>query len=102
MKEKFCIASVSSFKDINMASTNNSKTKQTFSFNKTPRFEKIQPVYMSDNVDVINLHMVGILSNIKLMELGLDMVADMILLKIVLLCLHVIRISGIQLLRKIN
>ena len=38
MRSTFCINSVSTFNDINKSLTNKSKTKQTFSFSKTPRF----------------------------------------------------------------
>lgn len=46
MKSTFCIDSVASFNDINKASTNNSKTKQTFSFSKSQRFCPIKPLYI--------------------------------------------------------
>ncbi len=38
MKTKYCLKSTVSFNDINKSHTNRSKSKQTFSFCKSPRF----------------------------------------------------------------
>lgn len=43
MKTKYCLNSTLSFNDINKSHTNKSKSKQTYSFSKTPRFDTIQP-----------------------------------------------------------
>lgn len=45
MRGKFCISSTASFHQINKAPTNNSGTKQTFSFSKGNRFESQKPMY---------------------------------------------------------
>ena len=42
MKTKYCLKSTASFKDINKSSVNRSKSKQTFSFCKSQRFETIK------------------------------------------------------------
>lgn len=44
MKQKFCLTSVASFKDINSSLNNKSKTKQTFTFAGQARFDNIKPV----------------------------------------------------------
>lgn len=68
MKDKFCLDSVASFKDINQSSINNSKTKATFSFGKTARFEDYRPTYNKIHLDAQSLLMGAISNYIKLAE----------------------------------
>lgn len=42
---KIKIKDPQSFKSINLSQTNNSKSKSTFSFSKSSRFDKNAPVY---------------------------------------------------------
>jgi len=45
MRDKYCLESVLPFQSINQSQTNRSRTKQTFSFSKSPRFANTQPKY---------------------------------------------------------
>ena len=42
MKDKYCLDSIVPFQTINQSPTNRSATKQTFSFAKSSRFDKIK------------------------------------------------------------
>lgn len=72
MKEKFCLTSVASFSQINSSLNNKSKTKQTFSFGKTPRFDHLKPVYPHPHVDVSTAPTEATSSNTKFREPPLD------------------------------
>lgn len=60
MKSKFCISSTASFDKINKAPTNNSITKQTFSFARSNRFEPSKPTYINPHQVVPKIPMVAI------------------------------------------
>lgn len=62
MKSQFCLTSTASFEQINRASTNRSRTKQTFSFSKGNRFPDSKPMYCLYHSAVPSTPMEGTLS----------------------------------------
>ncbi len=59
MKDKFCLDSIVPFQIINQSPTNRSTSKQTFSFSKSSRFDKIKPKYNSSYSAALTIPMLA-------------------------------------------